>query len=68
MRKFLLCLDLIFLVSNTEVTKKNELTEEQKKLIKATVIKLAEKLVAGGLDEALEWIKKGPLCCRSCCM
>ena len=31
MRKFLLCLGLIVLVSNTEVTKKIELTEEQKK-------------------------------------
>lgn len=71
MRKFILCLILIALVGSNEITKrpKYELTEEQKKVLKAAVDKLAHQWADGELDQILEWIRivgcaVGPYACE----
>lgn len=71
MRKFILCLVLIALVGSTEIAKrrKYELTEEQKKIIKDAVGKLAQQMAGFELDQILEWIRNvgceaGPIACE----
>jgi hypothetical protein len=72
MRKFLLCLILIALVSSIEIIKRppSQLTdEEKKKLIRDAVNELVEKLASGEVDEVIRWIKivgcaVGPVACE----
>jgi hypothetical protein len=71
MSKLILCLVLIALVGSTEIVKrpKFELSEEQKKVLKVAVNKIALQLSDEQLAVILEWIKMagcavGPYACE----